>query len=68
MADKKSCMYKGQEYSDGSIVCQDDGELHRCNDGRWDDTLLPCPKPASGKKAPEKSKKAKRVQAKTAGR
>jgi len=63
MADKKACMYKGQEYSDGSIVCQDDGELHRCNDGRWDDTLLPCPKPQ--KKASQKNEKAKSKSAKT---
>lgn len=32
--DYKSCQYKGQTYSHGAIVCQDDNELYRCNEGR----------------------------------
>lgn len=37
----KSCVYNGQEYSDGSVVCQA-GTKHQCRDGSWDDLGSSC--------------------------
>lgn len=30
----RSCAYRGHEYPDGSVVCQD-GKEYRCTDGTW---------------------------------
>jgi Protein of unknown function (DUF1496) len=46
-----SCFYQGQEYSDGSLVCQA-GRLMRCNDGVWQDTGDACP-PLKAPKDPD---------------
>lgn len=40
-----NCLYRGDEYSHGSVVCQS-GRQRRCNDGEWvSNGSRPCSQP-----------------------
>ena len=34
--DGATCLYAGDEYSQGSVIKQGDGNLYKCDDGEWD--------------------------------
>ncbi len=43
-----TCIHAGQQYGEGSIICQADGRLYKCVGNQWVDQLRHCRVSADG--------------------